>query len=159
MRTDSRQRSDPSTFLSAVRAPLALPALLALLATACARTPSSEAVPAAAEKDCDLLCETVALGTVSETWASASFLARNGSSVPIRYLGFGERGPLYECEVLEGAQWKRFPLAWCGTGAREHELAPGGTLALDFEFPRDGRSYRFRFGEPAIETPAVALAR
>jgi len=125
------------------------PLLLFLLLAACA--------PATATPDppVEVRCELLGLDTTDE-FAVASFRITNGSSAPFAYHGYEGGVPLYALEVLENGAWQESPIGWCGTGATEHVLEPGATADFQASVPADGRTYRFRFGEPPVVTPSVS---
>lgn len=126
--------------------------LLCLLPMACARETRTNTGPG------QILCELLALDLTTDTDAMASFRASNGTGSSVSYRGYSEEGPLYQCEVLEAGVWQASPLGWCGTGLEEHALEPGESVDFSAVVPRDGRSYRFRFGDPPVLTPPISAA-
>lgn len=124
--------------------------LLGLLPVACARETRTNTAPG------QVLCELIALDLSTDTDAMASFRASNGTDAPVSYRGYSEEGPLYQCEVLEAGVWQANPLGWCGTGLEKHALEPGERMDFSAVVPRDGRSYRFRFGAPPVLTPPIS---
>ena len=127
--------------------------LVPLLLVACARTTVRSANFAS-----EVRCELLALDASTAEEATASFRASNGTRMPVSYSGYSAGEPLYQREILEGGVWQPSPLGWCGTGLTEHTLDPGQSLDFSTSVPRDGRSYRFSFGDPFVLTPPISAA-
>ena len=81
---------------------------------------------------------------------------KNRGKTSVQFEGFAADSPMYQREKLVDDRWKKDPLGWCGTGLQDLSLRPGKSMQFQTTFERDGQSYRFRFGEPAIVTPAVS---
>ena len=141
-----------------------LPGLLLLLPllTACARTVpvhSSDPAPGPAPAPSPAPdCELISLENESADGATATFRVINDTSSAIVFHGYSKSFPLFQQEILVDGAWQPRQLGWCGTGVSEHTLAAGASLELDFFVPRDGASYRFRFGTPEVVTPPVTAA-
>ena len=132
-----------------------LPGLLVLLlATSCARDAGSGGGGRS-----DVRCELLVLEAANDEQATATFRFTNQGDASFTYRGYSPDGPLYQCEVLEEGTWQASPLGWCGTGLSEQELEPGRSIEFTAALPRDGRSYRFTIGEPAVRTPQVSSPR
>ena len=114
--------------------------------------PDPETVPIATE----VLCELVSVEPNSDGLASATFRATNRGKASVEFRGFAADSPMYEREKLRDGRWQKDPLGWCGTGLQDLSLKPGKSMQFQTSFERDGQSYRFRFGDPAIVTPAVS---
>ena len=94
----------------------------------------------------------------ARTWI-ARFLVVNGAPVPIVYRGFTPDGPLFQEDVLREGAWQNVPMRWCGTGLVERSLACGAEVEVQFPLAPDGKTHRFRFGEPRVATPPVSAPR
>jgi len=127
---------------------------IVLLLTSCARDASS-----AGGGRSDVRCELLGLEAADDEQATATFRFTNQGDAPFTYRGYSPDGPLYECEVLEGGTWQASLVGWCGTGLSEQRLEPGRSIEFTAALPRDGRSYRFTIGEPAVRTPEVSSPR
>jgi hypothetical protein len=106
----------------------------------------------------EVACEVLAVEPSADGFATAKFRATNRGSTAVTYRGFGPDSPLYEREVLDGDRWEDDPLGWCGTGLEDQVLRPGKSVEFAVGFDRNGSSYRFKFGDPQIVTPAVSAA-
>jgi len=131
-----------------------LASLALLLAPSCGR--SIPVAPSSGAPEGGIRCELIGVEKVTDADWSASFRVENGSPRAFRFQGFGMDSPLFEQEVLEDGEWKPVPVGWCGTGLSEQVLRPGSRMQFTAPVPGDGKSYRFRFGEPALVTPPVA---
>jgi hypothetical protein len=112
----------------------------------------AESTPIATE----VLCELVSVETNADGYATATYRATNRGKAAVEFRGFAADSPMYQREKLVDGRWKKDPLGWCGTGLQDLSLRPGKSMQFQTSFERDGQSYRFRFGEPAIVTPAVS---
>jgi hypothetical protein len=145
---------------------LVLSGACALLASAC--SPTTGAVESAAAPSAggsypqdapiasDVLCELVSVETSADGLATATFRAMNRGQSAIEFRGFAADSPMYVREKLVDGRWEKDPLGWCGTGLQDLSLRPGQSMAFQTSFERDGQTYRFTFGEPAIVTPPVS---
>ena len=137
-----------------------------LLGPACARTSGaveSASPPALGASDpetapiaSEVTCELVSVEPGADGYATATFRATNRGKTPISFRGFAPDTPMYEREKLKDKRWKKDPLGWCGTGLQDLSLRAGKSMQFQTSFERDGQSYRFRFGDPAIVTPEVS---
>lgn len=156
------------------RSPIAMKRILflvcssALVAAACTQSSgaleSAEPPPVGAVVEPDpplaaeVVCDVLSVTPTADGFASAQFRATNRGQSAIAYRGFGPDSPLYSREVLDEGRWEKDPLGWCGTGLEDQVLHPGKSVVFEIGFDRDGRSYRFTFGDPLVVTPAVTSA-
>ena len=114
--------------------------------------PHAEEAPIAS----DVICELVSVENGTDGYATATFRASNHGKTSVAFRGFAADSPMYVREKLKDGSWRKDPLGWCGTGLQDLRLEPGKSMQFQTSFERDGQSYRFRFGDPAVVTPAVS---
>ena len=80
----------------------------------------------------------------------------NRSTVPVAYLGYDRKAPVYGFEVRRGESWSRVPMGWCGNGRGLYTLPPGGTLSLEIPgaVPRLAVEDEFRVCMRFVSAPA-----
>jgi len=152
--------------MNAMKSFCVLSSASALLAAACTPTTSEVAsaepppVPTATPERPppakDVLCELVSLEPSAKDMTTARFRATNRGKAVISYGAYSPETPLYRREQLVDGTWEEVFVGWCGTGLHEYELAPGHSVEFEIGIERDGRTFRFTFGNPSIVTPPVS---